>query len=344
MLAPAALVTAVVVAFGFVAGGGDPQQQSAGVPTAVPSVTSEPTPTPTATESADGQPAGVQIPKALVGPRPTLKPKPKPKFRVYEPFSFTIASFNVLGHSHTKPGGNKRGWAGSAVRTSRALNALNGHSVDVVGLQEFQAPQLNVFQARGGGTWDVYPGMSVGRLGVENSIAWRQDIFRAIETHTISIPYFGGRPRLMPYVLLEHLGTGQQIWVANFHNPADTRAHGRNFRHRRSATQKQIALANQLSEGGLPVFFTGDFNERAEFFCPFTGNTTLKAANGGSTGSPCAPPARMQVDWVFGSDHVEFSGYRADKSKFISSTTDHPLVAAEASIPERKERIRRKKG
>ena len=178
--------------------------------------------------------------------------------------------------------------------------------------------------------------MAAGSLGVENSIAWRTDMFTAVQKETVQIPYFGGKARLMPYVLLQHNLTGQKLWVANFHNPASTKDHGNNTRWRRAATSREISLANQLSATGYPVFFTGDFNERAEYFCPLTANTTLKAANGGSTGGGCAPPPSMQVDWIFGSDQVSFSGYRVVDGALVDRATDHPLVASEVLVPERK--------
>jgi endonuclease/exonuclease/phosphatase family metal-dependent hydrolase len=346
MLAPALLVTAVVVAFGFVVGPSDDTERASDTPsqtrTPTPSPTSSPTSSPSRKKTAatpDGVPQGKDRRDQLTGPRLTLELKPKPKFRVYDAFSFTIASFNVLGHSHTVKGGNRKGYAPSGVRMGWALGALNGNGADIVGLQEFQQPQLNNFRGRTGGAWDVWPGMAVGSLGVENSIAWRRDMFTAIQKKTVPIPYFGGKPRLMPYVLLQHNGTGQKLWVANFHNPATTSGHGNNFRWRRAATGREISLANQLATSGYPVFFTGDFNERAEFFCPLTGSTTLKAANGGSTGGACAPPARMEVDWVFGSDQVAFSGYRVVDGALVDRATDHPLVAAEATVPEYKEPI-----
>ena len=44
----------------------------------------------------------------------------------------------------------------------------------------------------------------------------------------------------------------------------------------------------------------------------------------------------MQVDWIFGSDQVAFSGYRVVDGPLVDRATDHPLVAAEVLVPERK--------
>ena len=340
MLAPALLVTAVVVAVGFTMGPSGDQERASDAPTQTSPAASPSPPTPSTSAAAtEPKPQGKARRDQLTGPRITLELKPKPKFEVYDAFSFTIASFNVLGHSHTVKGGNRKGYAPSGVRMGWALGALTGNGADIVGLQEFQQPQFNNFNGRTGGAWDVWPGMAAGSLGVENSIAWRTDQFTAVQKKTVAIPYFGGRPRLMPYVLLQHDATGQKLWVANFHNPADTKNHGNNTRWRRAATSREISLANQLAGTGYPVFFTGDFNERAEYFCPLTANTTLKAANGGSTGGGCAPPPAMQVDWIFGSDEVAFSGYRVVDGALVDRASDHPLVAAEVTVRELKVRL-----
>ena len=341
MLAPAVLVTVIVVVLGFLVAPGDKDATRRTQATTAPSSAAVPTnPSPGVRPASEPQArlaAGM-----LTGPRVVLKPKPeppRPKFRVIDGYSFTIASFNVLGHSHTVPGGNRPGYASSRKRMGMALDALYGAGTDIVGLQEFQAAQFHNFMGRAGGTWDVWPGMARGHNAVENSIAWREDTFSAVEEHVVGIPYFGGRHKQMPYVLLQHHATGQKLWVANFHNPATTSGHGNNHKWRRAATGIEIDLANDLADSGYPVFFTGDFNERAEYFCPLTGNTALKAANGGSTGSSCSPPRKMLVDWIFGSDQVSFTGYSVIDGRTVDRASDHPLVVADVSVPELREPI-----
>ncbi len=346
MLAPAALVTVLVVTFGFVLGGKDDSQQTSAEPTSTTSssapATPSTSPSPTGTQ---GKPEGSGTRKKLVGPTVTIKRKPKPKYDVRPSFSFTIASFNLLGASHTATGGDRKGMAGSAMRTSLSVNALRNNGVDLVGFQEFQAPQMGAFLAQAGGTYDVYPSAGSGVQLHANAVAWRKDTFRLVEARTFGIPYFFGQTRQMPVVQLEHIATGQKVWLMNVHNPAN--AHGNAAKWRGAATQIEINLANQLAADhpGEAIFFTGDLNDWEGVFCRVTTSTALKAANGGSTGSSCAPPPRpLAVDWVFGSDDVAFSSYRALRTPEIQRATDHPLVAAEVTVPERKERIVYKNG
>jgi endonuclease/exonuclease/phosphatase family metal-dependent hydrolase len=82
----------------------------------------------------------------------------------------------------------------------------------------------------------------------------------------------------------------------------------------------------------VPVFITGDMNEREEYFCAMTRNGDMHAANGGSnTGGECRPPRlpnRTRIDWILGSGGAEFSDYVADESMQSSMISDHPLVVA----------------
>lgn len=340
MLAPAALVTALVVSLGFVVGdpgGQDPGTQASSGP---PSVSSSAAPSTQPTVVDDGaEPEGIGLQIKLVGPRPVLKAKPRPKWRTIPAATFTVASFNVLGHSHTVAGGAAARFADSGTRMGWTLTALDSAGVDVVGLQELQPQQVGHLQGRGGGTWSVWPGHTLGREAGANSIAWRHDVFELVEGKTIDIPYFEGNQYPMPYIRLRHLATGQEIWMASFHNPANKNTPAINTGYRREATRRQIVLAQSLEATGLPVFFTGDFNDRAEYFCPVTTSTALQAANGGSTGTTCVPPDKMEVDWVFGSERVDFTGYAAVEGGLVGRASDHPLVRVDATIPEKRERI-----
>ena len=156
---------------------------------------------------------------------------------------------------------------------------------EIAGLQELQAPQYNTLRSVAP-VWQVFPGPGLGPGPMANSVVWRSDVWTRVEAATVPIPYFGGRRVPMPYVKLQHNQTGQQVWFANFHNPAD--AHGPAQKWRNAAVAIEAQLANRLTADGTPLVMTGDFNDRAEFFCPITRSSSLRAANGGSTGSACA--------------------------------------------------------
>jgi hypothetical protein len=246
---------------------------------------------------------------------------------------FVISSFNMLGDSHTAAGGNKPGMASGQVRTGGAVSLLAQHGVDVVGFQELQSPQLREFLRLAGSTYDVYPGFALGSRGTENSLAWRKDMWELVRADTMPITYFNGRTRPMPVVLLRNRATGIEAYFANFHNPASTRRYRNQQRWRNSATAAEISLANTLiHEAGLPVFVTGDMNEREEYFCALTGSAPMVSARGGSHNGSCQPPRPMDVDWIFGSAGVTFSNFVRDRSPLVQRTTDHPMVVSSVRI------------
>ena len=182
----------------------------------------------------------------------------------------TIASFNVLGSSHTRGAG---GYASGVRRTKGVVRLLDKHDVDVVGLQEMQADQMRSFLDRTDGRYDVYPGLDGDRENdVENSVAWDTSAWEAEEKTTFTIPYFGGHPRAMPLVKLRNQDTGMTVWVANVHNPATNRRHPGSTPWRREALRREAELARDLrTDTGDPVFLTGDMNERRRAFCTITG-------------------------------------------------------------------------
>ncbi len=240
--------------------------------------------------------------------------------------TFRVGTFNVLGASHTTVGGNKPGYARASVRMPWSLTLIRRSGVDVVGLQEFQASQYAAFRRATAGTWSVFPGTARGRELVQNSIAFRTDVWDLKQGSLVDIPYFHGRPFPMPFVLLRHRVSGHEVWFVNVHNPASTR--GDASRHRARGIAIEAALVNRLHADGTPVVLTGDFNDRAEAFCPLVGRTQLEAANGGSVAARCRPPADPGIDWVFATSDLEVTDYVRDRSALVRRTTDHPFVHA----------------
>jgi hypothetical protein len=249
------------------------------------------------------------------------------------PTFFTMSSFNVLGAGHTSPQGNKKGWAPGEKRMKWAIQLLQSHDVDVAGLQEFEMPQYRVFKSELGSTWGAYPGASLGKVAVRNSIIWRLADWELVTPGWMKIPYFHGNEIRIPVVLLRNLHNGSQAWFLNSHNPANARGPAQKWRN--IAAARQIAKVNSLrASTGLPVFLTGDMNERDTYFCKVTAATDLRAANGGANdGSGCRVPRPTIIDWIFGSADTWFTSYLTDRSKLVRKTTDHRMVVAKAIMP-----------
>jgi hypothetical protein len=291
-------------------------------------------------DSADATPS--DAPTAIVTDVPPQEIKGSKKLKrsldwlrrgLADETTFRVGTFNVLGSSHTGGGGNRRGWASGPTRMGWAYSLIQQAELDVVGFQEFEDPQYARFKSLAGSAWDVYPGPSLDRGSIRDSIAWRTDTWKLVVADSIALPYFGGQLIRRPVIKLENIESGRQVWFFNVHNPADTSNHGNNSRWRHASVAMEIALANELSADGTPVVFTGDYNDRAEVFCPMTGGTDLVAANGGSGDSGCSAPAHMDVDWIFGSGMV-WSDFVSASQGIVGRVSDHPFVYAESYIPE----------
>lgn len=244
---------------------------------------------------------------------------------------FTVATFNVLGASHTES--PRRGFATYPSRMRRTVALIEQRGFDIVGFQEYQKPQHELFVRLTDRRWGVYPGLREGRRPVQNSIVWRRSDWSLAEKGLYKIPYFYGKLVSQPYVRLRNHHSGEEVWVINTHNPADSR--GPAQRHRDRAVAIQIDLANRLGQTGTPVFLVGDFNDREEAFCPITASTDLKASapGGGWSDGRCTAPRYTRVDWVFLSRPVSVLTHVMLDNAETDYITDHPVVYAEVSAP-----------
>ncbi|QBX56353.1 hypothetical protein EXE58_13345 [Nocardioides seonyuensis] len=246
-----------------------------------------------------------------------------------------VASFNVLGADHTAPGGNRRGWDTGVVRIERVVNLLNEEDLDVVGFQEFQPPQAQRFQELTGTSWQTYPGLipEVGAPSV-NSIAWRTDTWTLVQAQLLPVPYFDGVPSRMPYVLLQNVQTGRQVWFFNTHNPADTRGPAQRWRDEGFAMEAKLANDLRAAYPGTPFISFGDKNETSDYYCAVAPAADMWSASGGYVdGSTCSPPTGGAIDWIMGTKDVFFNAYTRRQDAYVKATTDHPLYMANAVIP-----------
>lgn len=265
------------------------------------------------------------------GVQTTQQPDELPA-RTDAPTTFRIGSLNVLGAGHTAPGGDRHGYASGSERMAKQVRVIRNERVDVLGFQELQKAQFDVFTQLTAGQYAVWPGNIDGPGFLRNSIAWKTRTWSFVKGSWIKVPYFHGEVLRMPVALLQNVDTGQQAYFMNFQNPADAR--GDANRWRVAGRTLQINLVNRLrTETGLPVYWTGDFNDRDKAFCDVTKRTDMISANGGSNTSSCLPTRPTAVDWVFGSLETSFSDYSADRRPLIKESTDHPFILATATLP-----------
>lgn len=182
---------------------------------------------------------------------------------------FNIASFNVLGASHSD--------ADYQARMDRSIKVLNDNAIDIVGFQEFQAKQRTYFKQQIGSKYDVFDKKSnldrtSGGEGV-NSIGWDKNKFRLVTGgYMPNLKYFGGGTLEAPWIKLQDIATEQQFYVLNTHDPA----HPENADLRLQNAKQHVDFVTTLKKEGLPVFFTGDFNSGYSVRMPGeAGNTTV---------------------------------------------------------------------
>ena len=247
------------------------------------------------------------------------------------PGHFRVASFNVLGASHTPEGGKRAVGTTRIVWTNRLLNR---HHVEVAGLQEFQAVQYTKFMSITKGAWAAYPGLQLKKIDSENSIIWRTAKFDLVNATTVDIPYFDGSPRAMPVVLLRDKASGMLTYFTNFHNPADTAQHHNQGHWRNIATDIETKLQNQLMRTGIPRIMTGDMNDRAAYFCALSAKAFVAAARPGTytRHGVCHADSPRAVDWILGAQRMKYSNYVEDRSHLVDITTDHPVIVSSVDV------------
>ncbi len=235
--------------------------------------------------------------------------------------SFIIATLNVLGHSHTARGGDKRRYPPSGRRMRLALSLLKSNRVALVGLQEFQGVQRKKFLRRTKG-WRLFSPPS----DPQDSIAWRASRFRLVKKSTFKIPYFRG-DRPMPVVTLRDKATGRSFSVISVHNPANRGTKRAMAKRRHVAIGRELRMVKRLKRK-RPVILMGDFNDNNRgFYCRVT-NHGLHASSRGKRGKGCRPSRGNGVDWIFGTHKIRFRGHLALRGGLVQRATDHPLVIA----------------
>ncbi len=249
------------------------------------------------------------------------------------PDSFNVATFNMLGGSHTNGRG---GFRSGSSRMKGATGYLKKHSVVLAGLQELEPKQASEFLKRTRGKWTLVgaPSRSGKSTDTRNAVVFLKRRFTLLKRSYVPIRYFHGKRVNVPLVKLKSKKNGRVVWVLNTHNPADMS--GSNRRWRAVSVGRQLKRIERLHSRGKTVLYTGDMNAKQEFFCRATKSGTLRSASGGSAGKRCRYPKANGIDWVLGTKDVRFARWRSDKSTRSRGISDHPIVVAEATIPPRK--------
>ena len=258
---------------------------------------------------------------AMVGKTP-------PVSGLFNARAVNVASFNVLGASHTA---RSTRYSTYPSRMVRAVSLLNSRGLDVVGTQEFQEVQYDYFVNKGySGTWGAHYWDPAGKKrDTENAIIWRKSTMQYVSGSTFDIPYFNGNIRHVPVVLLRQKSSGRTAYFLNVHNPANTRGNAAGWRAKAVQIEKNKII--ELRKTGRPVFLTGDFNDRQAAFCPLTAGKLSISPNSIPSVS-CRYPRESTIDWIFAAGQTRFSYYLRDKYPQTTRISDHPIVITRAHL------------
>lgn len=260
---------------------------------------------------------------------PPPKPTPIPRAHV------RIATFNVLGHGHTRPRGTHPNLQPGPKRMRGTKTLLDRHRVEIAGLQEFEAPQFERFERIAGDEWDVFPGEGHPPVATAQAVIWRTDRWRLVESHLLDVPYFSGNTRPNPYVLLESIRTGDRIWVWNTHNPANVRGSAEQARDRGYRMEARLIRRLQRNHPGVPVVSLGDKNLGGDFICSFSRRVDVHSADGGRAkrSGGCTRPKDPIIDWIVGTPDVRFRNYTRVETGLVEKVSDHRFVFADVQLP-----------
>ena len=133
----------------------------------------------------NGNPTDTKVPRIST-------PTPAPR---RSPYSFRLASFNVLGNGHSRPYAHDDRFGPSRMRAEWTAQALITGGIHVAGLQESSAGQLAGILTAAKGRYAAYPGPEKGDLGVETSLVWNTARFEATRKMTIRTQFIA---RVLP--------------------------------------------------------------------------------------------------------------------------------------------------
>ncbi len=276
--------------------------------------------------------------------------------------SFVIGTYN-------QPGGatDKSDW-------EHGVQAIVSNQMDVVGTQETNQAKYKYYRtALSNANYGIFPDLSDDSNGYRElcssnfAIVYNKARFSLTKSDFVSFPQYseagGGcgngeqttdNQANAPVIWLQDTQTGQTIIVMNTHNIANVvKSRGDDPSKRRYlAAQVYVQEITKLKNDnpGVPIFFTGDFNEgygvRTDnnetyqhdvnnlLFCMFAKNGLMKSANGPAM--TCNNGGVGDVDYIYTSPEVQVDWQkelkRGKTDHDPDSYSDHDLVYAHVSV------------
>lgn len=257
--------------------------------------------------------------------------------------NFRIASFNVLGKSHTDgAGADKPSFSTWSQRIEYSLETIKTNNLEIIAFQEFEPDQRAYLK-------EHLPNYGQSNHGKESdSIMWNTDRFDLVDKGTWETVYFGG-PIHEPWVKLKDKDTEQEFYVLSVHDPIN-RGQG-NAQTRYENALKHKALIERL-QPNAPVLLVGDFNSAYTkdggsgaasneklTYCVLAVNGPVNDAYDLSVPRqekcPNKPKqgVRNYIDHIYLTPEIEVSSFKEIRSGNTSNGSDHPTIFSDVVIP-----------
>ncbi|MDB5165245.1 MAG: transglycosylase, family [Candidatus Saccharibacteria bacterium] len=260
--------------------------------------------------------------------------------------AFRIASFNVLGKSHTDgPGADKPGFPTWTERIKTSLNVIKSNNLDVVAFQEFEPEQRAYLKEN----LPNYGQSSHGKTS--DSIMWNTDRFTLVDKGTWKTVYFEG-PIDEPWVKLKDNDSQQEFYVLSVHDPINKGQGNAQTRYENALAHK--ALVEKL-QAQAPVLLVGDFNsaytkdggagaasDEKLTYCVLAVNGPMNDAYDLSVPRPEKCPnkpdgVRNFIDHIYVSPEIQVDSSKEPFKQIDSGPTsngsDHPTIFSDVIIP-----------
>lgn len=173
-----------------------------------------------------------------------------------------VATYNVLGANHTT-GTSYQG------RADKFIQVITSNNIDVIGLQELQGRQRDYIYPKIKNFYDVFPAAkdASSAHSAENSIMWNKTKYQIVGQGKFQpgLVYFCSKKLNAPYVKLKDTASGQEFYVLNTHDPANSVNNpcinvAERDRYRNAL--QHLEFMKSLESEGLPIIYTGDFNSK----------------------------------------------------------------------------------
>lgn len=249
------------------------------------------------------------------------------------------------------------------------INNIREKGADVVGTQEMARQRYIWLREKltSGGEYAVFPDRTANEMNVncshETSIIYKTAKFEFIKAEYMSFPREEAPPQTCgdgertsrdmanaPIVWLKDKGTGQVIIAMNTHNAASGYVPNAD-KVRWEAAKIYVETVNRLKlqNPGIPIFFTGDFNEgtgvrypprnatyqgKVEnlLFCMFAQNKLMRSAGGPEM--RCGGYGIGIVDYIYITDEVQVKSFSTIPGGLRGpSGSDHPAHFAHVVVP-----------